>query len=59
LITYSIDPEKCKGCTLCTKKCPADAIVGSPKNPHYIIAEKCVGCGTCMDVCRPGAILKK
>ncbi|MEN6497542.1 MAG: NADH-ubiquinone oxidoreductase-F iron-sulfur binding region domain-containing protein, partial [Thermoguttaceae bacterium] len=59
LITYSIDPEKCKGCTLCTKKCPADAIVGSLKNPHYIIVEKCIGCGTCMDVCRPGAIMKK
>jgi len=59
LVTYSIAPEKCKGCTLCTKKCPADAIVGSLKNPHYIIAEKCIGCGTCMDVCRPGAIMKK
>jgi NADH:ubiquinone oxidoreductase subunit F (NADH-binding)/(2Fe-2S) ferredoxin len=58
LLTYSIDPEKCKGCTLCAKKCPADAIVGSPKNTHYIIAEKCVGCGSCLDACRPGAIVK-
>jgi NADH:ubiquinone oxidoreductase subunit F (NADH-binding)/Pyruvate/2-oxoacid:ferredoxin oxidoreductase delta subunit/(2Fe-2S) ferredoxin len=58
LITYSIDPEKCKGCTLCAKKCPASAIVGSPKNVHYIIAEKCIGCGSCVDACRPGAIVK-
>jgi ferredoxin len=58
LITYSIDPELCKGCTLCAKKCPTQAIVGSPKNVHYIVAEKCIGCGSCLDACRPGAILK-
>jgi NADH:ubiquinone oxidoreductase subunit F (NADH-binding)/Pyruvate/2-oxoacid:ferredoxin oxidoreductase delta subunit/(2Fe-2S) ferredoxin len=59
LLTYSIDPEKCKGCTLCTKKCPADAIVGAPKNVHTIVAEKCIGCGSCLDVCRMGAVVKQ
>jgi NADH:ubiquinone oxidoreductase subunit F (NADH-binding)/NAD-dependent dihydropyrimidine dehydrogenase PreA subunit/(2Fe-2S) ferredoxin len=59
LITYEIDPEKCKGCTLCTKKCPADAVIGSPKGPHYIVPDKCIGCGTCIEVCRFGAIVKK
>ena len=58
LVTFNIDVEKCKGCTLCAKKCPADAIVGTPKNPHHIIVEKCIGCGSCMDVCRPAAITK-
>ena len=57
LLTYTIDTEKCKGCTLCVKKCPADAIVGSPKNPHYIVGDKCIGCGTCVDVCRFGAVV--
>ncbi len=56
LITYKIDPEKCIGCTLCTKKCPVDAIVGAKKNAHYIIEDKCIGCGSCMSVCRPEAI---
>ena len=49
LVTYTIDPEKCKGCTLCRKKCPTEAIMGAPKTPHYIITEKCVSCGNCMD----------
>ncbi len=59
LLTYSIDAEKCKGCTLCVKKCPADAIVGAPKNVHHIVAEKCIGCGSCLDVCRMGAVVKQ
>ena len=58
LVTYSIDAEKCKGCTLCAKKCPAGAIVGTPKSPHHIIVDKCIGCGSCLDVCKPGAITK-
>jgi NADH:ubiquinone oxidoreductase subunit F (NADH-binding)/Pyruvate/2-oxoacid:ferredoxin oxidoreductase delta subunit len=58
LVTYSIDAEKCKGCTLCAKKCPAEAIVGTLKSPHHIIVDKCIGCGSCMDVCKPGAITK-
>jgi len=57
LLTFTIDPEKCRGCTLCAKKCPAGAIVGAAKSPHHIIAEKCVGCGTCADVCRFDAVV--
>ena len=58
LVTYSIDVEKCKGCTLCLKKCPAEAIVGAAKTPHHIIVEKCIGCGSCLDACRMEAISK-
>jgi Na+-translocating ferredoxin:NAD+ oxidoreductase RNF subunit RnfB len=58
LVTYSIDAEKCKGCTLCLKKCPAEAIVGALKAPHHIIVEKCIGCGSCLDACRMDAISK-
>ncbi|MBN1347636.1 MAG: 4Fe-4S binding protein [Phycisphaerae bacterium] len=57
LLTYSIDPEKCNGCTACAKKCPAEAIMGAPKSPHYIIPDKCIGCGTCAEVCRFKAVL--
>ncbi|MFP4548772.1 MAG: NADH-ubiquinone oxidoreductase-F iron-sulfur binding region domain-containing protein [Fidelibacterota bacterium] len=51
-----IDAELCKGCTLCMRKCPVDAIRGKVKEPHVIIEEKCVNCGTCIDVCKFNAI---
>jgi Na+-translocating ferredoxin:NAD+ oxidoreductase RNF subunit RnfB len=56
LLTYSIIEKKCKGCTLCARKCPSDAIKGAPKAPHYIVEEKCIACGNCADVCRTGAV---
>ena len=59
LITFRIEPEKCRGCTLCAKKCPANAIVGAAKTPHHIVLDKCVGCGSCMDACRFEAIAKQ
>ena len=59
LLTYEIDTDKCKGCTLCAKNCPADAILGSAKTPHFILDDKCIGCGTCVDVCRFDAVLVK
>ena len=57
LLTYHIDQEKCRGCTLCAKKCPANAIMGAPKSPHYIVPDKCIGCGTCVEVCRFNAVV--
>ena len=57
LLHFRIDPDLCKGCTLCAKKCPTQAIMGAPKSPHYIITDKCIGCGTCLEVCRPKAVI--
>ena len=56
LLTFIIDKEKCKGCTLCMKKCPADAITGELKAPHEIDSEKCIKCGRCESACRFGAV---
>ncbi len=56
LLNYSIIVDKCTGCGLCAKKCPADAIIGNKKTPHFIIQDKCIGCGTCVDVCRFDAV---
>ena len=53
---FAIDPEKCKGCTLCSKKCPVGAISGNVKEAHTIDTEKCIKCGQCKEVCRFGAI---
>jgi NADH:ubiquinone oxidoreductase subunit F (NADH-binding)/(2Fe-2S) ferredoxin/NAD-dependent dihydropyrimidine dehydrogenase PreA subunit len=58
LIQFHIDSEKCKGCGLCLKNCPTDAISGQKKNIHKIDAEKCIKCGTCFDACKFSAVLK-
>ncbi|MFQ8603223.1 MAG: NADH-ubiquinone oxidoreductase-F iron-sulfur binding region domain-containing protein [Anaerovoracaceae bacterium] len=58
LITYSITDD-CKGCTLCAKHCPVDAISGKVKEKHVIDTEKCIKCGKCLDTCKFGAIEKK
>ncbi len=59
LVSYSIDAEKCKGCTACARKCPVGAISGAVKEIHSIDKEKCIKCGVCMDTCRFGAVVKK
>lgn len=56
LITYSIDSEKCRGCSLCAKKCPVSAISGQLKNPYEINTELCIKCGNCLTACRFGAV---
>ena len=57
LLTYSIDADKCKGCTLCAKKCPAKAISGEVKKAHVIDSDICIRCGQCVSSCRFGAII--
>lgn len=59
LVSYSIEADKCKGCTSCARKCPVGAISGAVKTAHTIDTSKCVKCGVCMDTCRFGAIIKK
>jgi len=59
LLSFEIVPDLCKGCTLCSRKCPVGAISGTVKNPHVIDQDKCIKCGACMDSCKFKAIIKK
>lgn len=53
---YRIIADNCKGCGLCIRKCPNDAIIGERKHPHYIISDRCIGCGACFNVCKFNAV---
>ncbi|MHB8070816.1 MAG: NADH-quinone oxidoreductase subunit NuoF [Candidatus Cryosericum sp.] len=59
LLTYSINPDKCVGCTACARQCPVQAISGEVKKTHVIDLNKCIKCGSCFDTCRFGAIRKE
>ena len=56
LITFGIDEEKCKGCRLCAKNCPQEAITGEAKEVHNIDQDNCIKCGVCADVCKFDAV---
>ncbi|MBP0967445.1 MAG: 4Fe-4S binding protein, partial [Oscillospiraceae bacterium] len=57
LLHFSIDPEKCRGCTACARNCPVYAISGAVKEPHEINADACIHCGRCKAVCKFGAVI--
>jgi NADH-quinone oxidoreductase subunit F len=57
LITFTIT-DACTGCTLCSRKCPVDAIKGERKVKHEIDQDKCIRCGRCEEACNFAAILR-
>ena len=58
LISYTIEAEKCTGCTLCAKHCPSTCITGVAKEPHAIASASCIKCGICYDVCKFDAVVR-
>ncbi len=59
LLNYTIIADKCKGCSMCARNCPADAISGQIKSPFTIDPNKCIKCGSCIEKCKFGAIVKQ
>jgi NADH-quinone oxidoreductase subunit F/NADP-reducing hydrogenase subunit HndC len=58
LLSFNIVADKCKGCTICAKNCPAGCITGALKTPHVIDQSKCVKCGECLSRCKFGAVVR-
>lgn len=59
LRTFSIDVDRCTGCTACASKCPVNAIYGTRLQPFFIVEDKCSGCGVCFEICKFSAIMVK
>ena len=59
LVQIKIVPDKCKGCTLCARNCPVNAIHGKVREVHEIDQEKCIKCGVCLNNCKFGAIVRE
>ncbi len=57
LLTYRIDADLCKGCSVCLERCPEGAIVGERKHSHFILADRCTRCGICLEFCSFSAII--
>ncbi|MCX7818366.1 MAG: NADH-quinone oxidoreductase subunit NuoF [Kiritimatiellae bacterium] len=58
LVTYTILPDKCIGCTLCARRCPVNCISGERRKPHVIDLTRCIKCGECFAACKFGAVLR-
>jgi NADH:ubiquinone oxidoreductase subunit F (NADH-binding)/(2Fe-2S) ferredoxin/Pyruvate/2-oxoacid:ferredoxin oxidoreductase delta subunit len=59
LRTFYIEVDACTGCSICAKKCPTNAIVGSKRMPYFVMDEQCIGCGICLEVCKFNAVFVK
>ncbi|MEN8229026.1 MAG: NADH-ubiquinone oxidoreductase-F iron-sulfur binding region domain-containing protein [Bacteroidota bacterium] len=59
LRSWYIDVDMCTGCSICAKRCPAEAIIGTTRHPYFIVQEKCIGCGICFEVCKFTAVYYK
>lgn len=55
---FAIDAEKCNGCYACHKVCPEYAIIGQPRQPHFVVSNKCTGCGKCAEACKFNAVVQ-